>query len=374
MKKKSVFAASALLLTAAAGSALAGPPSAPARHQPAGAHPTAVLAPVTGRIEPISVQRVRYVNGHMMALGPVIPYVGGHSTRTNPQYAWDAYESGVDAASIPGQPPDGGRFLYEWTTGARDYRYGAFANQMVVPAAYNGAMATLVDGLFRSRVAEPFVMGIFTSEEYDTTCTDPAETNIYDGVALDFGTVTANGFFYFNADLSTAGLSLQLPMDGTGGFLITLNQDAAGTMHSTDAQLGFWGTGDHQTPVQARAGTEDITGYSDDSTPPTPAASRATNLPDGMIQATNQECGNWAGPGGATGPSQLCPGFGFGLKATTQTCQADINGDGVVNINDFLAYLALFAAADPRADINGDGNVNISDFLAYLALFAAGCP
>jgi hypothetical protein len=370
MKKCVNGAIAALTLTAAAGSALAGPP-APAHRAPAPSHPTAVLGPAATRIEPISVQRVRFVNGHSVPVGPEMPYVGSHGgTRTNPQYAYDAFESGVGAASVPGGAPDGNRYLYQWTAGAFDYRYGAFANQMVLASGFNGQQATLIDGMYYARVSEPLVIGVFTAEDYNTACTDPAESNVYDGVALNFGT-TPTGFYYFNVDLSTNGLSVQLPMDGTGGYLITLTQD--GTVPSTDAQLGMWGTGDSETPVQARAGTEDITGYADDSTPPTPAADRSTNIPDGVIEATNNECGNWAGPGGTTGPSKLCPAFGFGLKVTVSSCQADINGDGIVNVSDFLAYLSLFAAADPRADINGDNQINVSDFLGYLQLFAAGC-
>lgn len=54
-------------------------------------------------------------------------------------------------------------------------------------------------------------------------------------------------------------------------------------------------------------------------------------------------------------------------------CFADFNGDGIVNTQDFLAYLNAWAAGDPRADTNGDGTVNTIDFLAYLNLWVAGC-
>jgi hypothetical protein len=55
-------------------------------------------------------------------------------------------------------------------------------------------------------------------------------------------------------------------------------------------------------------------------------------------------------------------------------CVADFNGDAVANVQDFLAYLQAFAAADPRADTNADGFTNIQDFLLFLSSFAAGCP
>ncbi|TVS08469.1 MAG: hypothetical protein EA423_01335 [Phycisphaerales bacterium] len=54
-------------------------------------------------------------------------------------------------------------------------------------------------------------------------------------------------------------------------------------------------------------------------------------------------------------------------------CVADLNGDGVVDADDFFLFLTLFAAADPIADINGDGVIDADDFFAYLSLFAAGC-
>jgi uncharacterized membrane protein len=54
-------------------------------------------------------------------------------------------------------------------------------------------------------------------------------------------------------------------------------------------------------------------------------------------------------------------------------CRPDVNGDGTVNVADFLAFLQLYSAADNRADFDNNGSVNVADFLAFLALFAAGC-
>ncbi|MCC5785532.1 MAG: hypothetical protein JJU33_02390 [Phycisphaerales bacterium] len=55
------------------------------------------------------------------------------------------------------------------------------------------------------------------------------------------------------------------------------------------------------------------------------------------------------------------------------TCPADLNGDGVIDADDFFLFLSLFASGDSRADINGDGVIDADDFFGYLALFAAGC-
>jgi len=53
-------------------------------------------------------------------------------------------------------------------------------------------------------------------------------------------------------------------------------------------------------------------------------------------------------------------------------CPADINGDGVVDVLDFLALLADWGGGGP-ADVDGDGVVGILDFLAILAAWGA-CP
>jgi hypothetical protein len=55
-------------------------------------------------------------------------------------------------------------------------------------------------------------------------------------------------------------------------------------------------------------------------------------------------------------------------------CIADMNCDDLVNTQDFIAYLNLWVAQDPRADFNGDGIVNTQDFLVYLNVWAQPCP
>jgi hypothetical protein len=57
----------------------------------------------------------------------------------------------------------------------------------------------------------------------------------------------------------------------------------------------------------------------------------------------------------------------------TVNCTVDLNGDGQVNVADYLAYLTLYAAGGPSADINGDGQVNVTDYLAFLTAYSQGC-
>ncbi|TVS09322.1 MAG: hypothetical protein EA423_00225, partial [Phycisphaerales bacterium] len=47
-------------------------------------------------------------------------------------------------------------------------------------------------------------------------------------------------------------------------------------------------------------------------------------------------------------------------------CPPDLNGDGVVDADDFFLFLQLFAAGDPRADFNNDGVIDADDFFAFL--------
>ncbi|MCC5785064.1 MAG: dockerin type I repeat-containing protein [Phycisphaerales bacterium] len=55
------------------------------------------------------------------------------------------------------------------------------------------------------------------------------------------------------------------------------------------------------------------------------------------------------------------------------TCPPDLNGDGVVDADDFFLFLQLFADGDPRADFNNDGVIDADDFFAFLNAFAQGC-
>lgn len=61
------------------------------------------------------------------------------------------------------------------------------------------------------------------------------------------------------------------------------------------------------------------------------------------------------------------------LLTPSDDCLADCNGDGVVNTQDFVCFLNLWAARDGAADCNGDGVVNTMDFVCFLNAWSAGC-
>lgn len=60
-------------------------------------------------------------------------------------------------------------------------------------------------------------------------------------------------------------------------------------------------------------------------------------------------------------------------RATASPCPADFDGSGIVNSNDFFAFLAAYGAAAVAADLTGDGTVNVNDFFAFLAAYQAAC-
>ncbi len=79
-------------------------------------------------------------------------------------------------------------------------------------------------------------------------------------------------------------------------------------------------------------------------------------------------CGNFT----ELGDGQIVEGLGI-IQTCASGCVADWNNDGLVNTQDFLAYLNDWSSQNPAADLTGDGTVNTQDFLLYLNLWSAGC-
>ena len=56
------------------------------------------------------------------------------------------------------------------------------------------------------------------------------------------------------------------------------------------------------------------------------------------------------------------------------TCDADLNGDGHLDILDFVTFQNAFVAQDPLADCDQDATFTVLDFICYQTKFVAGCP
>ena len=61
-------------------------------------------------------------------------------------------------------------------------------------------------------------------------------------------------------------------------------------------------------------------------------------------------------------------------KCIIAPCNAEINGDGVLDFFDVNPFLGMFSIGHPDADWNRDGLFDFFDVAAFLSLFAASCP
>lgn len=61
------------------------------------------------------------------------------------------------------------------------------------------------------------------------------------------------------------------------------------------------------------------------------------------------------------------------LVTATIICQADFNGDKIVDGLDVDTFVAQFGTAGPEADLNGDGIVNGLDVGPFIEAFGLGC-
>jgi len=68
-----------------------------------------------------------------------------------------------------------------------------------------------------------------------------------------------------------------------------------------------------------------------------------------------------------------CASRGIAVLTVSTGCAADFTGDGLVDFSDYLEFVNLYDALDPRADLSGDGLVDFSDYLEFLNHYDAGC-
>ena len=61
------------------------------------------------------------------------------------------------------------------------------------------------------------------------------------------------------------------------------------------------------------------------------------------------------------------------LLTPESSCAADCDGNGELNILDFVCFQGLFQSGDDAADCDGNGELNILDFVCFQGDFQAGC-
>ena len=64
----------------------------------------------------------------------------------------------------------------------------------------------------------------------------------------------------------------------------------------------------------------------------------------------------------------------FGASCLSDSCPADLTGEGDLNFLDVSAFITAFGMQDPVADFTGEGSFNFLDVSAFLAAFGEGCP
>jgi hypothetical protein len=77
---------------------------------------------------------------------------------------------------------------------------------------------------------------------------------------------------------------------------------------------------------------------------------------------------------GASGDDVNGPYSGSAYLFDASTCAADINGDGVLNILDFVCFQQQWQAMSPLGDCDDNEVFNILDFVCFQGEFVAGCP
>ncbi len=62
-----------------------------------------------------------------------------------------------------------------------------------------------------------------------------------------------------------------------------------------------------------------------------------------------------------------------GVSVVRATCTADVDGNGALEVFDFLEFQNLFSTGDGRADCDENGRLDIFDFLCFTNAFFGGC-
>ena len=163
----------------------------------------------------------------------------------------------------------------------------------------------------------------------------------------------------FRVDMNAVGFSFTTPeVNGTfNGWCGSCNAMIGGDMDGD----GIWETtinlpnGDYEFKFSA-----DNWGNQEALTDGSPCTVTTINEPDNFVNRTLSVTENMT--------------YEAVWNACPVDCPADITGDGVININDFLAVNSNFGTnCTCASDLNGDGQVDINDFLILNSAFGTTC-
>jgi hypothetical protein len=63
-----------------------------------------------------------------------------------------------------------------------------------------------------------------------------------------------------------------------------------------------------------------------------------------------------------------------------EKCLGDLDGDGMINVTDFVAFSTAFGSMpgqpnwNPLGDLNADNAINLTDFAVFAEMFGSACP
>jgi len=64
----------------------------------------------------------------------------------------------------------------------------------------------------------------------------------------------------------------------------------------------------------------------------------------------------------------------YGASIGGEDCAGDCDGNGILNVLDFVCFQQEWQAQTPKGDCDGNGIYNILDFVCFQQAFQAGCP
>ena len=211
---------------------------------------------------------------------------------------------------------------------------------------------------------------IFGTEEFDTECQVTHPTTALDGVALDYGTLNAGGYYSPVCLDPIGGIPLPATVadDGDpgqsvlGGYIVIYAQDIQGNQVTlaSGAQPFLW----HPELTNPRYGNSTSIQFDDDD--PT----------DGSHDPL-RECFDYTfdlSGFGCPNPSKLGGAIAFWAQTGCQPSGGDVDGNGCVDTADLLSVLFAYGSTgNLPEDTNCDEVVDSADLLEVIFNFGNGC-
>jgi len=332
--------------------------------------PAPRLAPPPQKAVPLTVQQV---SPDFRPIGPVIPYadLNGGIAAVTWTVAFDSFEpTGLDGAPGEVYTPSCGMGGSRWWYGSQ-YRNPNEVNDMTLAAGTAGKMAEDFElcWTWYPPSAEGCYFFIFPTEDFDASCYGPPYNTGYDGIKVSYGTGLGNGNWYSAINLLDSGLSLQMPLDGAGGYhwVMARDQTTSAIILASMSYSMLWGTKDAGNPYFPgnNPSAQGPIQWDDD------------NPVDGSFDPTECYSYDW-GTGNCPGVTGSMMIFQIAIKGVP--CDANCDGyfDGA-DIDPFFLLLAdpvvwqetypdcnLLTAGDANFDGYADG-ADIDPFFAGLS-------